>query len=295
MHYDHTQKGWTLAAAMAIALGIAATVGLLSEVTTGLLGLLGLIIVVGLLFGWLRVTVNREQLQVRFGLGLIRRTVPLSSVRGYRPVRNAWYYGWGIRWFPGGVLYNVSGLDAVELRLEGGKLLRIGTDEPEALCAAIREVVGEPVPATPAEEARAGRGGLILGLAVFAFILIVVGGVAVMFHLQMQPPVATVSAQSLHVESFMYGQDFPLAQVTEAKLVDRLPTIRRRSNGFALGGTLRGHFELDDYGATRLYIEADQPPFVVLRLTEGYVVVNFEDPAQTRTLHTQLQAALAGR
>jgi hypothetical protein len=36
------------------------------------------------------------------------------------------------------VLYNVSGVQAVELELRSGKRLRIGTDEPTKLCEMIR-------------------------------------------------------------------------------------------------------------------------------------------------------------
>ena len=54
-----------------------------------------------------------------------------------RIVRNSWWYGFGIRWFPGGTLWNVWGLDAVEFDLVKGRKLRIGTDEPEQLLAAL--------------------------------------------------------------------------------------------------------------------------------------------------------------
>jgi hypothetical protein len=47
------------------------------------------------------------------------------------------WYGWSIRLTPHGWLYSVSGLAAVELTLQDGKRLRIGTDEPERLCQAI--------------------------------------------------------------------------------------------------------------------------------------------------------------
>ncbi len=46
-----------------------------------------------------------------------------------------WYYGWGIRgWlWPKMWIYNVSGFDAVEIKLKNGKMYRIGTDEPKKL------------------------------------------------------------------------------------------------------------------------------------------------------------------
>jgi hypothetical protein len=35
-------------------------------------------------------------------------------------------------------LYNVGGLDAVEITLASGRMLRIGSDEPNALAAALQ-------------------------------------------------------------------------------------------------------------------------------------------------------------
>jgi len=53
-------------------------------------------------------------------------------------VRNQWWWGWGIRLIPGGWLYNVSGLDAVELKMKNGRIFRIGTDEAQRLAEFIQ-------------------------------------------------------------------------------------------------------------------------------------------------------------
>jgi hypothetical protein len=73
-----------------------------------------------------------------FGPGLIRKKIALADIREVHAVRNSWVAGWGIHWMPGRYwLWNVSGLDAVELTLTSGKKFRIGTDEPESLIRAI--------------------------------------------------------------------------------------------------------------------------------------------------------------
>ncbi|MDH3402464.1 MAG: hypothetical protein OES32_16810 [Acidobacteriota bacterium] len=100
------------------------------------------LLVIGWLFGSLTVTIDEEKIVAAFGPGWPRKTVRLASVHGVRPVRNSWWYGWGIRYTPHGWLYNVSGLDAVELELTGGRSLRIGTDEPAKLAAAIAAAAG---------------------------------------------------------------------------------------------------------------------------------------------------------
>lgn len=90
-----------------------------------------------LVFGWLTVQVSRDSLRLWFGVGLVRRRFAIADLRAARAVRNPWYYGWGIRYTPHGWLFNVSGLDAVEIELVSGRRYRIGTDEPQALMAAI--------------------------------------------------------------------------------------------------------------------------------------------------------------
>ena len=77
-------------------------------------------------------------LDVFFGPGLIRRRVPLHRIREVRVVTTPWYYGWGIRWTPSGWLWNVSGLDGVELEFDDGHCFRIGSDEPDKLAEGLR-------------------------------------------------------------------------------------------------------------------------------------------------------------
>lgn len=85
----------------------------------------------------LTVEIKDGILRSHFGAGLPARTVKIDDIESVEAVKNPWYYGWGIRWTPHGTLYNVSGLDAVEVRLRNGTRFRLGTDEPEALRAAI--------------------------------------------------------------------------------------------------------------------------------------------------------------
>jgi hypothetical protein len=68
----------------------------------------------------------------------------LSEIESVSPVRNRWWNGWGIRTAPGFRLYNVSGFDAVELRLKSGEVQRIGTDDPQGLAAALKAAAGVP-------------------------------------------------------------------------------------------------------------------------------------------------------
>jgi len=98
-----------------------------------------------LCFGTLTITVDRERAVARFGPGPIHKKFLTSEIRDARCVRNKWYYGWGIRLTPHGWLYNVSGLDAVEIEMANGRKYRLGTDEPRELLSAIKKATGPHV------------------------------------------------------------------------------------------------------------------------------------------------------
>src|SRR5207247_350528 len=132
-----------------------------------------------LLFGWLTVDVEGQELRARFGVGLVGKRIPLSEVRAFKQVTNPWYWGWGIRLYPGGWLYNVSGMRAVELVLADGRRYRIGTDEPAALEQAIRAVVGELAPLDPSEPAAQPRRASKLLYAFMGIVIVAIAGVVV--------------------------------------------------------------------------------------------------------------------
>jgi hypothetical protein len=88
-------------------------------------------------FSSLTVEVSSDELVWFFGPGVWRKSIPRSEIESAVPVRNEWWWGWGIHLTPRGWLYNVSGLDAVEVSLHDGKMLRIGSDQVGQLVDAL--------------------------------------------------------------------------------------------------------------------------------------------------------------
>jgi hypothetical protein len=90
------------------------------------------------------------------------------------------------------------------------------------------------------------------------------------------------------VDTLFYGATFPADDIVAVSLEPRLPRILARTNGFAGAGTLRGWFLVEGGGKGRLYVEEGMAPYVVVRLREGFVVVNFREPERTRALYDKL-------
>ena len=139
--YHHTQPGTVLRVVWLIVAGWLLLFAVLS--TWVLYTVVGVALLAMLLFHSLTVTIDDEHIRLSFGLGLFRKRIPLSQVVSCRTVRNRLWYGFGIRYVFDGWMWNVSGMDAVQLTYEDGRHFRIGTDEPEALAASINAAIGD--------------------------------------------------------------------------------------------------------------------------------------------------------
>ncbi|MCH2020829.1 MAG: hypothetical protein MK207_00005, partial [Saprospiraceae bacterium] len=84
-----------------------------SKVLIGICILLGLLFVI---FYGLFIEVNKTQIQIKFGLGFIKKNIKIKDIESVASVRNKWWYGWGIRLTPHGWLWNIHGLNAVEIK-----------------------------------------------------------------------------------------------------------------------------------------------------------------------------------
>jgi len=291
--YHHTQFGWVTLGTTLVILPVVAA-GLLHSDLATLMFVGAIIALMATLFGWLTVDIDDRRVLLKMGIGVIRRTIPLNAIRAFAPVTNRWYYGWGVRFTPYGMLYNVSGLRAVEILFDNGRRVRIGTDEPEALVRALSGATRKAGAASPHEFPRdAGWPNrvrrIVIGLSVM-----VVAWIAWNFYAYTKPPSIELSNFTFHVGTGLHGADLALADIESVTLVDNIPRILRRTNGFSSGGLLRGNFLLEEWGKGKLFINRNSPPYLLVRTRDAFVVVNFEDAARTRELHRQL-TGLTGR
>ena len=138
--YRHTQTGpWWIFSVGVVALVVVAS--LAAEADTTLAGFLALfahfMVAVVVVASRLTVLADSEGMTLFFGWGWPRKRIMFIDVQRATPVRNSWWYGFGIRKIPNGWMWNVYGLDAIELTLTSCRPFRIGTDEPEALLAVL--------------------------------------------------------------------------------------------------------------------------------------------------------------
>lgn len=101
-------------------------------------------------FAELTVRDEGERLVLRYGpLPLFGWKFSWNDVESAKVGRTSWIDGLGIHWIPGrGTTFNLWGFDCVVLQVNG-KIVRIGTDEAEALA----QHICTRIPAVPSIEA----------------------------------------------------------------------------------------------------------------------------------------------
>ncbi|MNB67671.1 hypothetical protein D3C75_141620 [compost metagenome] len=136
----------------------------------------------------------------------------------------------------------------------------------------------------------ASRGGrLFMGITA-AFVIVLIAGISIFAVREdwMKPAMSINANGEVRVESPSYGYSFSLDQVQDLALTDTLPS-GSRVNGVATDTYARGHFKLKEWGAARLYVYKDSPPFVVIHLPDQTVVFNYRDKEATLRLFGELK------
>lgn len=143
MTYNHTQIGRLMIFAL---LAVIFHFGFILSKTGPMPNLLAIeffVVFIVASFTTLQVKINQKYLRIKFGYGIFSKRFKLTEIISAKAVRNHWYFGWGIRiWFwPKMIIYNVSGYDAVEIKMKNGKRYRIGTDEPQKLESTLKKAI----------------------------------------------------------------------------------------------------------------------------------------------------------
>ncbi|MDP4224663.1 MAG: hypothetical protein Q8868_15255 [Bacteroidota bacterium] len=237
-----------------------------------------------LIFNRLTIYVNNISVSFRLGTGLVRKRYLISDIKSCRPVRNSPFYGLGIRMIPGGWLYSVSGLGAVELSFKNKKsVVRIGTDRPEVVSEAINRFLDD----SKYEHTSDFEDEKSYVLPIILVLLIVVLPMALIIYGNRDPEVRPERDQL--VIKGIYGLTIQYPDISLLDTIGVLPSIKRRTNGYSFANTFKGNFTLTDGSRVKLFIHKGIPPYIHVSTGKSDLYLNLKDPAKTRKLYKSIQ------
>jgi len=266
------------------------TAGLKDVVQFSIFAFLAVTFLISLLiFYKLTIYVDDTHVTMRLGVGMISKKYPVTDIKSCRAVRNSPLYGIGIRIIPNGWLYNVSGLEAIELTFKSKKsVIRIGTDNPDMVSEVINRLINNDKyeSYTPEKDFTGYSLAFILILValILPVILIIYGS---------RNPDVTTAPESLTVKG-MYGLTVNYSDILQIDTLPDLPGVKTRTNGFATGRTLKGNFTLRDGSKAKLFLTKEVTPCINIKTRDLNIFLNQKDPAGTRNLYKQIETELKG-
>jgi len=237
-----------------------------------------------LIFYKLTITVDNSYVSFSMGLGLVSGKYLISEIKSCKPVKNSMLTGVGIRMLSNGWLYNVSGLYAIELSFKNRKsVVRIGTDKPEEVALEINKLIEGDKMGSTSDYHSKSHVALIL---IILFLAIIIPAAIV---LSGKREMKTTFTNAEFVINGMYGMGIKLADIRQLDTISALPVIKRRTNGYASGNTLKGNFTLSDKSKVKLFITKGNPPYISIRTNDLQLYINFEDSRMTAELFNELK------
>ena len=98
--------------------------------------------------------------------------------------------------------------------------------------------------------------------SVFALVAVLIG-VSILFYAGFKESGIVIDNQKIEIKG-MYGKTILADEIAGIQLVERLPSIKYRSNGFALGMIKKGYFKTSNGEKVLLILNADQKPLILI-------------------------------
>lgn len=87
----------------------------------------------------------------------------------------------------------------------------------------------------------------------------------------------------------MYGDKWNYEEIEDVQLINEMPDIIMKTNGFDGSTMLKGHFKLEKYNKSLLFIHTDSSPYIYLKLHDQHLFINNKDPETTKMWYAQLK------
>ncbi len=86
----------------------------------------------------------------------------------------------------------------------------------------------------------------------------------------------------------VYGDKWKTGDIQQVELMEQMPKVTMRQNGFGLPTMAKGKFKVSGYGSCLLFIRKDSSPYLYIKLKDQKIFINGENPEQTKEWYQEL-------
>ncbi|MEL3971922.1 PH domain-containing protein [Rossellomorea oryzaecorticis] len=85
----------------------------------------------------------------------------------------------------------------------------------------------------------------------------------------------------------MYGDKWKIEDIEEVTLLDEMPEVTWKINGYGLSTTAKGVFKVKEYGRSLLFIKKESP-YIYIKVGDQHVFINGGSPEETKEWYEEL-------
>lgn len=90
----------------------------------------------------------------------------------------------------------------------------------------------------------------------------------------------------------MYGNEWEIKDIKRIELLEEMPKVTSKQNGFGLATLAKGYFTVTGYGRSLLFIKKDYPPYLYIELSDKKIFINNDNPDITKQWYDELNTAV---
>ena len=103
-------------------------------------------------------------------------------------------------------------------------------------------------------------------------------------------PPKTVIKEEIIQFTGSYGFKLNISDIASVDLVDTIPKHKRTNGVGGLGYIKKGHFKFESWGACRVLLHSNTPPFLIITKNDGEkFIINYYKPAETENTYKQIE------
>jgi len=95
-----------------------------------------------------------------------------------------------------------------------------------------------------------------------------------------------------HEDSFeitgMYGDEWNYSEIVAVNLLDEMPTVTWKQDGFGMSTIAKGRFTVEEYGTSLLFVHKGNAPYLYIELKDKKIFINSKNPLQTKEWQEKL-------
>lgn len=109
----------------------------------------------------------------------------------------------------------------------------------------------------------------------------------VVSYIGFQEAELTLKENSFEI-SGVYGDEWRFEDITQVDLVEEMPEVLLRTNGYGMQSISKGHFKVKDYGSSLLFIYKGHSPYLLIKTNDDTIFINAKDAEKTKDWYYQL-------